>query len=203
MSRKLTLYLVAAASVVLATLLGAWTGWRTAQTPINVSNPKPQVKTASGPAIAFPPQLADGLASQPIQATSAALPADNAPPEIIPGGIITGQTVSRMWETTASQPWKVRPAPLTPPNWFITGVVKRGEQTQVIVQFDGEPQPRFLKIGDTLPGGGKLGWVRPDAIGVITPNRKKLSVSLLANETTATPTTPKPSSTKSAKPYGR
>ena len=92
-----------------------------------------------------------------------------------------------MWETTAGQAWQVRAAPITPPNWYITGVVQRGEKTQIIVQFDGEPTPRFLKIGDTLPGGGKLAWVRPGTIGVITPNRKRIGVPVLSDNSPQTP----------------
>ena len=101
--------------------------------------------------------------------------------EVVPGGVVEGNVVDRMWETNAQQGWQVRTQPLTPQNWYITGVVQRGTATQVIVQFDGDPVPKFYKIGETLPGGSKLVWVRPDAIGVITPNRKKINVPVLSN----------------------
>ncbi|WP_287740098.1 hypothetical protein [Diaphorobacter sp.] len=107
--------------------------------------------------------------------------------------------MERMWETNASKAWQVRPIPLTLPNWFITGVIQRGEQTQIIVQFDGDPQPRFLKIGDTLPGGGKLSWVRPNAIGVITPDKRIVGVSIWPEDQSASKQ-PSSGPQKTAKP---
>ena len=104
-------------------------------------------------------------------------------PAVVPGGVVEGNVVERMWETNAQQGWQVRATPLTPQNWYISGVVQRGAATQVIVQFDGDPTPKFYKIGEMLPGGSKLVWVRPDAIGVVTPNKKKINVPVLSSST--------------------
>ena len=174
---------LAIALVAGAAALGAWWGQRSslsvATSQSNTSKAAVPSAKAVGPHIAFPRPIAAELA--PAQPSSPANPA-SAPAaktsDIVPGGAVGGNAVDRMWETTANQAWQVRAAPITPPNWYITGVVQRGDKTQVIVQFDGEKQPRFLKIGDTLPGGGKLAWVRDNAIGVVTPDKKIVGVSV-------------------------
>lgn len=174
---------LASALIASSTALGIWWGQHHAH---NVALPAPDPFKATtlqasptGPRIALPPALTEQPQEETLPAAGPAGPTE--PANIIPGGAVAGDAVNRMWETTAGQPWQVRTTPITQPNWFITGVVQRGEKTQIIVQFDGEPSPRFLKIGDTLPGGGKLAWVRPDAIGIITPNRKRIGVSVLSD----------------------
>ena len=176
--------------------LGAWWGQRSAHSvAASPDNPSkivnPHAKSA-GPPIALPRALTDDPPLEEIlpnagSAASATATATAKDPDIVPGGAVAGNVVNRMWETTASQPWQVRAAPITPPNWFITGVVQRGEKTQIIVQFDGEPTPRFLKIGDVLPGGGKLAWVRPGAIGVITPKHKRIGVPVMSDSPAPAP----------------
>ena len=91
----------------------------------------------------------------------------------------SGSALLQMWDLGAQSDWAVRPAPLSPRNWRISGVVQRGEQTQAIVQFDGDPAPRFFKIGETLPGGAKLAWVKPNVIGVVMPKAGVLAVPVL------------------------
>lgn len=177
---------LAIALVACAATLGAWWGQRSsrsvATSQSNTSKAAVPSAKAVGPHIAFPRPIAAELA--PAQPSSPANPA-SAPAakasDIVPGGAVGGSAVDRMWETTANQAWQVRAAPITPPNWYITGVVQRGDKTQVIVQLDGEPAPRFLKIGDVLPGGSKLAWVRPGAIGVVTPHRKSIGVPVLSD----------------------
>jgi hypothetical protein len=108
----------------------------------------------------------------------------------------TGSALQQMWESNARTDWKVRPAPLTAPNWRINGVVQRGQQTQVIVQFDGETVPRFFKLGDVLPGGAKLAWVKPNVIGVVLVQNDALALPVLDGQTqsslpaSATPSKP-------------
>ena len=177
---------LAAALMAGAAMLGAWWGQRSAHSVTtshsNASKAAAPSAKAAGPHIAFPRPLAAELPLEEIlsPANPASSPSTKAP-DIVPGGAVAGHAVDRMWETTANQAWQVRAAPITPPNWYITGVVQRGEKTQIIVQFDGEPAPRFLKIGDVLPGGGKLAWVRPGTIGVVTPNRKRIGVPVLSD----------------------
>jgi hypothetical protein len=87
---------------------------------------------------------------------------------------------------------------LTQPSWYITGVVQQGDNTRVMVQFQGEPTVRFFKVGDTLPGGSQLAWVQPGAIGVVTPKRKSIQVPILqsgaapAQQAKSQTPTPKP-----------
>lgn len=172
-----------------AAMLGVWWGQHSVTaSPSNPSKTATPSAKAAGPHIALPRPLANAPVQEEILA-----PADSAASatakaaDIVPGGAMAGHAVDRMWETTASQAWQVRAAPITPPNWYITGVVQRGEKTQIIVQFDGEPNPRFLKIGDVLPGGGKLAWVRTGTIGVVTPNRKRIGVPVLSDSPTPAP----------------
>lgn len=180
---------LAAALIAGAAALGIWWGQRSAHSVVPTATHASTTATSNaksaGPQIAFPPAMADQPQEEILAPTGSR--AASEPIDIIPGGVIAGDAVGRMWETTASQAWQVRATPITPPNWYITGVVQRGEKTQIIVQFDGEPAPRFLKIGDVLPGGGKLAWVRPDAIGIITPNRKRIGVSVLSDSATPAP----------------
>jgi hypothetical protein len=181
MSLKPSANIALAATLILgAAALGAWLG-QTAGPAIATSaaSASPATQTA-GPKVALPRPLASDTPEETFLAEpqAAAAPA----PAIIPGGAVAGNAVQRMWEASANLAWQVRATPITPPNWYITGVVQRGDKTQIIVQFDGEPAPRLLKLGDVLPGGGKLAWVRPGAIGVITPNRKRLGVPVLSGD---------------------
>jgi hypothetical protein len=108
----------------------------------------------------------------------------NTAPLQTPG--ITGKSpdpLSQIWEFNAQQPPELLAQPLTEPNWYITGVVQQGDNTRVMVQFQGESQVRFYKLGDVLPGGSKLAWVKPGTIGVVTPQRKKLQVPILDGST--------------------
>lgn len=173
---------------------GAWVGKRAAeQMPqsllvVGIRATTPGSAGSEMPGVDFPPPLPSAAArAEPVQAaaSSAKRGADtrqDSAATIVPGGVVEGDAVDRMWETNAQQSWQARAKPLTPPNWYITGVVRRGEQTQIIVQFDGDPVPKFFKVGDTLPGGGRLAWVRSDAIGVVTPNHKKIDLPVLGSD---------------------
>jgi len=177
--------------VAIAVLLGGW--WGRSQANPDAAPPASSSANAkvSPPSIPLPPLLyvAKATEAAKLQPSPLGTPTTMAgapPEEIQPAGVGSSATATDLlWETTANQPWQVRPQPITPPNWYITGVVRRGEQTQVIVQFDGEPMPRMFKVGDTLPGGAKLGWIRPNAIGVITPNKRSLDVPVLGGEPAA------------------
>jgi hypothetical protein len=140
-----------------------------------------------------PPELYDTLAAMAASSTKAvtATPASaktiaTAQAAVVPAGWAgTGNPIQRMWEGNSAGRWEIRATPLSPKNWRISGVVQRGAQTQVIVQFDEEPTPKFYKIGDTLPGGAKLAWVKPDVIGVIESKSGGLAVPILDGQTQA------------------
>jgi hypothetical protein len=165
----------------------------------------------TNPRYAKPPELFDPIsamaaaraasapASGPAPTTTRASAPTSKPavPAIAPVGWAgTGSALQQMWESNARTEWKVRPAPLTAPNWRISGVVQRGQQTQVIVQFDGETVPRFFKLGDVLPGGAKLAWVKPNVIGVVLVQNDALALPVLDGQTqsslpaSATPSNP-------------
>lgn len=185
MTRVRLWLLISTAAIFTATVSGGWLGWRGAK--LEPGSPHEMLSAASaikaeGPIIVFPLENEPQSTPDVVAPMASSQELKTTDPEIVPGGVVLGQAVERMWETTANLAWQVRPAPLTPPNWFITGVVKRGDQSQIIVQFDGEPAPRFMKIGDLLPGGGRLAWVRSDAIGVVMPGRKSLGVPVLSGQ---------------------
>ena len=130
--------------------------------------------------------LADVAAAAAAQLPASATPATAKPavaaarPDVMPAGWGgASANLEQMWESNARAEWAVRATPLTAPNWRISGVVQRGGETQVMVQFDGDPTMKFLKIGDVLPGGGKLAWVKPDVIGVAFAKRQPVSVPVL------------------------
>jgi hypothetical protein len=150
----------------------------------------------TNPRYVKPPDLFDPVAAMAAtRAASAPPPAPTNPlasasaskpgvPAIAPVGWAgTGSALQQMWESNARTDWKVRPVPLTAPNWRISGVVQRGQQTQVIVQFDGETIPRFFKLGDVLPGGAKLAWVKPNVIGVVLVQHDALALPVLDGQT--------------------
>lgn len=109
---------------------------------------------------------------------------ERSPPEIAeksgippPGGFPVS-VLQEMWEVSLQMPHKIGDKPLTAENWFITGVVMRGAEQQVIVQRGSDPKPHFHKVGDLLPGGARIAWVRPNAIGLITPKSEQISLPL-------------------------
>lgn len=183
---------IAAACVATAAAIGGWLGSaeynQTPATEVDATARNNHVNENRGPKIPLPRPIEDVLtltaSNDTAKRASPGAAAESTPTaeNIVPGGIKSGSAIERLWETNANQAWTVRATPLTRPNWYITGVVQRGDKTQVIVQFEGEPQPRFLKIGDSLPGGGKLAWVRNNAIGVITPDKKIVGVSVRPDE---------------------
>ena len=174
----------------------------------NASAVDPGEVILTPPRYAKPPELFDPIAAMAARAASAAAlvappasPRQGAsaskpmpPPPVTPVGWAgTGTALEQMWESNARVEWKVRPQPLTAPNWRISGVVQRGQQTQLIVQFDGEAVPRFFKLGDVLPGGAKLAWVQPNVIGAVLEPRDAVAVPVLEGQTqSSTPSKPTP-----------
>ncbi len=167
-----------AAALILGTALLAG-GWGYYQTQ--------QLTRAEGPDNTAAPTYPSGYS--PVQIDYPPQREDNTPPQAQDAASKTPDPLSQIWEFNAQQPPALLPQPLTEPNWYITGVVQQGDNTRVMVQFQGESQVRFYKVGDVLPGGSKLAWVKPGAIGVVTPQRKKLQVPILdgASPTHASP----------------
>lgn len=175
-SRRVQQASAAALIVGSALLAGGWGYYQTLQQPrvdTPDSTPAPTYPSGYSPVqIDLPPQREDNTPAQPQDAASK-----------------TPDPLSQIWEFNAQQPPVLLPQPLTEPNWYITGVVQQGDNTRVMVQFQGESEVRFYKVGDVLPGGSKLAWVKPGAIGVVTPQRKKLQVPIL-DGVPSTPATP-------------
>jgi hypothetical protein len=161
MTRPNTALLLSALLLLASALVGGWAGWQHSHS----AAPAPDTLAQPGPVI--PPNI------RPVQI--------DFPPETDtpPGGDPLTAELSQIWETNAQQAPATLPQALTQPSWYITGVVQQGDNTRVMVQFQGEPTVRFFKVGDTLPGGSRLAWVQPGAIGVVTPKRKSIQVPIL------------------------
>jgi hypothetical protein len=112
---------------------------------------------------------------QPRTATAAA---DTGRSAIPPPGGYPVDVLQEMWEAALLTPHKVSDTPLTAENWYITGVFTRGGQQQVIVQRGTDPKPHFHSVGDTLPGGARIAWVRPNTIGLVTPKNEQITLPL-------------------------
>ena len=147
------------------------------------------------PRFVRPPAVFDPIEALAVQASVATTTSTTMQPQtgqagsasatraVVPTGWqVTGSLLLQMWDLGVQANWAVRPAPLSPRNWRISGVVQRGEQTQAIVLFDGDPAPKFFKIGDTLPGGAKLAWVKPNVIGVVMPKAGVLAVPVFGGQ---------------------
>jgi hypothetical protein len=202
---------------------GVWLGSNEAS-KLNADKPNSPEKLSDASAIgagevilpqrrmfARPPDIFDPVAALAASATTTAsltataapltpksTTVDNAPTVSAVGWAGAGSPLQQMWDGGNQANWTVRPVRLSAPNWRINGVVQRGKDTQVIVQFEGDPTPKFYKLGDTLPGGAKLAWVKPDVIGVVMPKNTNLSVPVLdgqAQSYAGTTTLAKPVST--------
>jgi hypothetical protein len=87
--------------------------------------------------------------------------------------------INQMWEANAQKPPTLLDQPLTAPNWTINGVVQQADAAQIVVQVQGDPRIKFFKVGDKLPGGSTLAWVRPGLMAVITPEKKTIEIPVL------------------------
>ena len=132
---------IAAALVGIAIVLGSWLG--SAATTVSAdavaAKQGSDVTENQGPPIPLPRAIrsvSPPLSQQDVAAAAAkgtSQQQGSSSPEIVPGGPPPASAIERLWETNANQGWKVRATPLTRPNWYITGVVQRGDKTQVII----------------------------------------------------------------------
>jgi hypothetical protein len=168
LSRKRLLWLLAPCAMIGG---AAWLGWAQAgQDLARAAAAAPRSKP--GPALTLPQPPAVPSADNPD--ASAPIPRSAIPP---PGGYPV-DVLQEMWEAALKTPRKVGDTPLTAENWFITGVFTRGAEQEVIVQHGNDPKPHFHKVGDTLPGGARIAWVKPNVIGLITPGSKRIALPL-------------------------
>lgn len=157
-----------------ALLSGAWAYFRILQ--------QTSPEKAANHSTSSRPSEADSIQIDfPPQAESAGIAIGDHETVAANGAVKAPHPLHQIWEFNAQQPLVLLPQPLTAPSWYITGVVQQGKNTRVMVQFQGESQVRFYKVGEMLPGGSKLVWVKPGAIGVITPKRKNLQVPILGD----------------------
>jgi hypothetical protein len=161
MTRPNTALLLSALLLLASALVGGWAGWQHSHSATLAHD------TSAQPDPVIPPSI------RPVQID---FPPDT---DTAPEGAPLTADLSQMWETNAQQAPATLPQALTQPSWYIVGAVQQGDNTRVMVQFQGEPNVRFFKVGDTLPGGSQLAWVQPGAIGVVTPKRKSIQVPIL------------------------
>jgi hypothetical protein len=81
---------------------------------------------------------------------------------------------------TAANPWgknaqgtMTLAGPPPDPNWQILGAMKRGPESYLILQVEGEPE-RTLMVGNSLPGGGKILEIRENVLCVLVNKKRRL-----------------------------
>lgn len=152
------------ASPIIAGLLGILLGYMASTYP-TASPSLGQAAQTSLPSEPNKPELSFALPPE----SSSASPSASEP---------TASAWVTMWEGAAQTNRPPRTEPLTPPNWSFRGTLQNGSDSQVMIQFDRDPQLRFIRVGEKLPGGSRLLWARPDAIGVRTPQNKTIEIAL-------------------------
>ena len=61
-----------------------------------------------------------------------------------------------MWGIKVDKAGTADDKALTPPNWRVIGVFRRGDASQVVVRSADSPTPQLLSVGDALPGGSRI-----------------------------------------------
>lgn len=173
------------ASPLIAGLVGFLVGYSASTQPTNATVPAQQAH-ASGSA-------------EPTQTAITII----LPPEVTSASshdaALTVSAWITMLEGAAQLNRPPRTAPLTSPNWSFRGTIQNGNDSQVMIQIDRDPQLRFIRKGEKLPGGSQLLWARPDAIGVRTPQNKTIQIALHDSPTGPVQATP-PSGTSQRRP---
>jgi hypothetical protein len=169
------------ASPVISGLLGILIGYMTSTPPTVIPKPTQQVQASLSAEPNKPEQTITLPSNNTGESPSAAEPA--------------ASTWVTMWEGAAQTNRPPRAEPLTPPNWSFRGTIQNGSDSQVMIQFERDPQLRFIRVGEKLPGGSLLLWARPDAIGVRTPQNKTIEIALNDSPTAPVQTPPASSTT--------
>jgi hypothetical protein len=63
-------------------------------------------------------------------------------------------------------------APLNDPEWRFLGALSRGQESQVIIQIDGQPEQRLVP-GDSLPGGSQILSIDNDRLCLLVNGQKR------------------------------
>lgn len=165
-----------ALAAVLSMLAPAGLGWLQAgvalEAPSGSDPASPASEAASMRSLSLPRPPSHAV---PAPAGETAKAARSAIPP--PGGFPV-EVLHEMWEVALRTPRKVGDTPLTAENWFITGVFTRDDEHQVIVQRGSDPKPHFHRVGDALPGGARIVWVKPNVIGLQNPGSEAIALPL-------------------------
>jgi hypothetical protein len=102
--------------------------------------------------------------------------------DLVAGGEQKGTALDNVWESAVRQPVVVNALPASAPDWRVMGAVQRGDKAFLLVKFDGQPETRMFAIGDKLPGGGTVGWVKPNNLGVVYGKQESLDVPILQGQ---------------------
>ncbi|MFM9922037.1 hypothetical protein VLK31_03520 [Variovorax sp. H27-G14] len=180
MKQQRTLWLLVASAATALLVFGGWLGARQAGEILQADSARRQQPVAPAEALVLPlpPAFhtdAIGPRESPRQANEGGSETATPTGEPPPGGYPVDVAVE-MWEAWLKQPRKIGDRALTAEAWVVTGVVVRANVQEVIVQRGNDPKPQFRRVGDTLPGGARIVWVRPNAIGLITPQRERISL---------------------------
>jgi len=77
--------------------------------------------------------------------------------------------------------WGATSAASNKPQWSVTGIVRRGKERYVMINFAGRPI-EVLREGDVLPDGARIARIENGRFLVLTPDNKKIAYGLSKNE---------------------
>lgn len=87
-----------------------------------------------------------------------------------------------LWESTAQTPWRVRDNPLSHSDWYVSGLVKRNEKTQILIKFSDQPNIKIYSINDVLPGNFKIINVDSQHIDLRSAKNKSIRLPIFRTE---------------------
>lgn len=147
--------------VITVGAVAAWLGWREPEARWPVAGAAAAAAQADSPAGSSPQLGASAAGSRrsskptpPVRIPKARdrSPAAQAAAALASPGPGAAESWP-LWEFQLKQPIAPRDPPLTPPNWRLVGASNDGKAWQLIVMRQGDPQPVFFKVGQSLPGG--------------------------------------------------
>ncbi|GAB3259989.1 hypothetical protein [Chitinimonas naiadis] len=108
-------------------------------------------------------------------------------PTVDPVADVAQITENHLWGAPLMGGALTMEAPLTPPNWRITGVISAGGETYAVVSTEatkiglllpGVQPPKYeisqLRVGDRLPGGASILHIQPDRLGILLNGKKRI-----------------------------
>jgi hypothetical protein len=107
-----------------------------------------------------------------VQSRAAALPPLPRPPPLADRRAELEQLAgSPLWGPLAARaPAAGASAPTPEPKWFVSGVYRVGDQSRLVLHYEGRARPSAqLGVGDKLPDGSIVDTITPDKVRLRVP----------------------------------